>query len=167
MSLDDELIALAREHEKSYELTRTCTIHESPSMLLRQLRAYLARLADHRKLKRTYEQPRSETKTNNITALIAEGIEFASDSVFSFKIFLEQRQHGWLMREFEFHLALVGRRVQHIRIHLKRDGAYDPLRVPRCHVHIDTSDPHIPFPIMNPRLTVHLICEHIEPNIGS
>jgi hypothetical protein len=53
-----------------------------------------------------------------------------------------------------------------IRIHLNREGGHDPLNVPQCHFHIGDSKAHVPFPIMSPRLMVHLICEHIEPDLG-
>lgn len=166
MSLVGELDELAWERERGYETNRKGAIQEDPSKLLRQLRAYLAELADHGKLKRSYDSPRSVARPDDVTELICDSVEFASDSLLSFRILLERSQQGWLLREYEFHLALVGRRVGHVRIHLKRTGAYDPLRVPRCHLHIDNSDPHIPFPITNPRLTAHLMCEHIEPEIG-
>jgi hypothetical protein len=166
LSLEDELNELAWDRERTYEAVRQGTIQQHPSKLLRQLRAYLAELADHGKLKRTYDLPRSVTRPGDVTEVICDGVEFASDSLLSFSVLLESSQQGWLLTEFEFHLALQGRRVGHVRIHLTRTGAHDPLRVPRCHIHIDNSDPHIPFPIMNPRLTVHLMCEHIEPEIG-
>lgn len=166
MSLENELNALALHREQEYELILADTIQEPPNKLLRQLRAYLAELTDHGKLKQTYESPRSEARTEGATELICDHVEFASDSVLSFSILLVPRQLGWLLKQFEFHLAIVARGVRHVRIHLTATGAYNPLKVPRCHIHLDNSDPHIPFPIMNPRLILHLICEHIEPDIG-
>jgi hypothetical protein len=53
-----------------------------------------------------------------------------------------------------------------VRIHLNPATLHDPLRVPRCHLHVGDSQAHIPFPIMNPRLILSLICEHIEPDFG-
>jgi hypothetical protein len=32
---------------------------------------------------------------------------------------------------------------------------------------IGDSQAHVLFPIMSPRLIVHLICEHIEPDLGA
>ena len=166
MSLEDELKELAWHREGQYQAALDSAIQEHPSNLLRQLRAYLAELADHGKLKKTYEGPRSFAKENDVVELICEGVEFSSDSVLDFNLHLSPSQMGWRLRDFDFHLAIAKRRGQHVRIHLTAKGAYDPLRVPRCHIHVDNSEPHIPFPIINPRLTLHLVCEHIEPALG-
>jgi len=58
------------------------------------------------------------------------------------------------------------RQVKMLRIHLNGEPWYDPLTVPRCHLHIGDSRAHIPFPVTNPRLILHLLCEHIEPDLG-
>lgn len=71
------------------------------------------------------------------------------------------------MREFEFHIYLPDtRRVKMVRIHLNATASHDPLKVARCHMHIDDGDAHVPFPVLNPRLILHLICEHLEPDFG-
>ena len=44
---------------------------------------------------------------------------------------------------------------------------HDPFARPRCHMHIGNSQAHVPFPAMDPRLILYLICEHIEPDVGA
>ena len=97
--------------------------------------------------------------------MVCEEVEFQSDSRLSFKIKLEYDQRGWLVRQFKFDLLLTGRSIRRVSIHLNASAAYDdPLKVPRCHFHIGNGKAHIPFPIMSPRLMLHLLCEHIEPD---
>jgi hypothetical protein len=94
-------------------------------------------------------------------------VEFISGSTLTFKIRLEQDLAGWVVKQFQFHVKLAQpRRVKMVRIHLNPVAARDPRVVPRCHLHIDNSSPHVPFPIINPRLILHFVCEHIEPDIG-
>jgi hypothetical protein len=54
-----------------------------------------------------------------------------------------------------------------VRSHLNEISSHDPLAIPRCHMHIADSEAHVPFPVMNPRLILYLICEHIEPDFGT
>ena len=107
MSLEDELKSLAWHREREYEGILADAIQEHPSKLQRQLRAYLAELTDHGKLKRTFESPRSEARSAGTTELICDGVEFASNSVLDFSILLEPSQMGWRLKNFEFHLAIV------------------------------------------------------------
>ena len=97
---------------------------------------------------------------------MCEDVEFRSDSRLSFNIQMEQEQAGWLVRRFRFRLHLAGRSINKIQIHLNQEIGHDPLNVPRCHFHIGDSKAHIPFPMMSPRLMLHLICEHIETDVG-
>ncbi len=167
MSWEDELRSLARERESVYESSSPLFMVDRPGTLRRQLRHYLAEQANSGKLKRTYDHvPRLDTHEAGLQELVCEEVEFPSDSMLSFNIRMEQKQAGWLVRDFEFRLHLTKRAINMLQIHLNEKVSHDPLRVPRCHFHIGDSDAHIPFPIMNPRLIVHLICEHIEPDLG-
>jgi hypothetical protein len=79
---------------------------------------------------------------------------------------LDREQRGWRVMLFEFHLRLPSERnINMVRIELNSQASYDPL-IPRCHLHVGGSQAHIPFPIMNPRLILSLVCEHIEPDFG-
>lgn len=166
MSLEDELMALARDRERDYESSLSQMHLDHPAMLGRQLRHYLAEQSNRRRLKRTYDAPRLDTHAGGLQELVCEEVEFQSDCRLSFKIQLEEEQLGWLVKRFKFHLHLAGRRINMVRIHLNQVEWHDPLIVPRCHFHIADGQAHIPFPIMSPRLMLHLLCEHIEPEIG-
>jgi hypothetical protein len=166
LSLDQELKDLARERENASHASLPQIMVEQPSTLLRQLRHYLAEMTNYGYLKRTYELPRLATVEGGLQELVCEEIEFHSDSRLSFSIQLEQEQSGWLVKRFKFHLLLAQRNVNMVRIHLNQTEGHDPLNVPRCHFHVGDSTAHIPFPIMNPRLMLHLLCEQIEPDFG-
>lgn len=141
---------------------------EPPNLLGRQLRTYLSRQVDHGRMKRTDERiPRLEALEEGVNELACPKAEFSSDARLEFRIQFEATQRGWLMRRFQFHLHLEpGRRINMVRIHLNADASHDPLVVPRCHMHVGNGEPHIPFPIMDPRLILCFICEHLEPDLG-
>ena len=166
MSWEAELQALARDREDAYQSSLSLMILEHPSKLRLQLRHYLAEQTNHGKLKRTYDELRLETHVGGLQELVCEEVEFQSDSKLSFNVEMERRQTGWFVKRFKFHLHLVRRSINMIRIHLNQEIGRDPLIVPRCHFHIGDSRAHIPFPIMSPRLMLHLICEHIEVDLG-
>lgn len=142
---------------------------EPPSRLLRQLRADLSRQVDKGRIGRMIEKiPRLDTVEGGLNELTCPRLTFSSGTKLDFKIQLEEHQAGWLVKRYQFHVHLPDeRRIKMVRIHLNLDPSHDPLKTPRCHFHIDESKAHIPFPIINPRLILHLICEHIEPDFGT
>jgi hypothetical protein len=167
LSLEDELRALARERENAHESIRAQLVVDHPGTLLRQLRYYLAEQANRGRLKQTYDHsPRLDTPEPGLQEVVCEEVEFRSESRLSFKVQMEREGAGWSVRRFKFHLHLAERSINMVRIHLNQDIGHDPLNVPRCHFHIGDSRAHIPFPIMSPRLMLHLICEHIEADVG-
>lgn len=158
---------MARERERASEEILTAMRLDHPGLLRRQLRKDLADQVDHGRLKHSDDNVVTlGPPTNNSQELLCPGVEFTSDSRLDFKLDLEQRQQGWFLRRYRFHLHLPGRRIPMVRIHLNEQVGHDPVRIPRCHFHIGDSQAHIPFPIMSPRLMVNLICEHIEPDLG-
>jgi hypothetical protein len=166
LSWEDELIALAHDRENASEAILAQMMVDHPATLLRQLRHYLAEQANCGKLNQTYDAPRLESHEGGLQELVCEDVEFRSDSSLNFNVLLEREQAGWLVKRFEFHLHFARRSINMVRIHLNQDRGRDPLTVPRCHFHIGDSNAHIPFPIMSPRLMLHLICEHIEADVG-
>jgi hypothetical protein len=126
----------------------------------------LAEQANRGRLKKTYDTPKLETRPEKVQELVCEGIEFRSDSRLSFKVEMGREHTGWLIKRFKFDLHVAGRSINMVRVHLRPSTGHDPLKVPRCHFHIGDSEAHIPFPMMSPRLILHLLCEHIEPDLG-
>jgi hypothetical protein len=141
---------------------------ESPALLGRQLREDLSRQIDSGRVKRTEDQvPQLAAIAGGLNELTCTGAEFDDGGRLLFDIQLERSQRGWLVKRFRFHLHLPpSRSIKMLRIHLNSEAWHDPVRIPRCHLHVGDSDAHIPFPIMNPRLILSLICEHIEPDFG-
>jgi len=167
LSLEDELLSMAREREKASEADLARLWLDHPGKLRLQLRNDLATQVDRGRLKHSDDRVvHLSSPANGLQEIECPAAEFRSDSRLNFKIELEGLQEGWLIRRFWFHLHLAGRTIKMVRIHLNEKVGHDPLRVPRCHFHLDDSKAHIPFPIMPPRLMVHLICEHMEPDLG-
>ena len=168
MSVEDELLQLARERENETHAALQ-EMFVKPDHLRRQLRDYLVRQADdYDRMRRPDDRvPQLTTVHGGLNELACPGAEFADGGRLLFDIQLEESQRGWLVKRFRFHLHLPpSRNIKMIRIHLNPETWHDPLRVPRCHLHVGDSGAHIPFPIMNPRLILSLICEHIEPDFG-
>lgn len=162
-------MALARERDDATEHALTGLLIEGPSRLLRDLRTYLSRQADQGRIRKTNEKiPRLETGAAGLNQLTCDELRFCSGARLDFKIHLETYQAGWAIKRFQFHIQLPhARSIRMVRVHLNIQGWHDPLSVPRCHLHIDNSQAHVPFPIMNPLLVLHLMCEHIEADFGT
>ena len=170
MSPDDELKLLALQREQAFELALEELDLEPPDRLLRQLRAYLADQEDYARIKQFGEKSvYLRQESDGIQELACDTVRFASGSTLGFKVKMEKQQTGWRITQFMFHLRLpTARMIGMVRIHLNTHRQRDPLIVPRCHIHIgDGKRAHVPFPIMSPRLTLHLLCNEIEPDIGT
>lgn len=169
MSTEDELLRLAREREAKIDGSLGEMLLEPPDRLRRQLRAYLSRQVDRGRMKRTDEKiPQLAAVQGGLHELACPEAEFSSGARLTFDIQLEEKQRGWLLKRFRFHVRLPQpRSIDMVRIHLNPETWHDPLAVPRCHMHIGGSQAHVPFPVMDPRLILHLVCEHIEPYVGA
>jgi hypothetical protein len=165
---EDELLQMARDRERASEAALSNTWLAIPGTLRRQLRNELAVQVDLHHIRPFNEKTVVQLRApaGNLQELFCDGVDFLSNSRLAFDLQMEQQQAGWLVKRFRFSLTLVKRPIKTVRIHLNAGVGHDPVKVSRCHLHIDNSNPHIPFPIMNPRLLVHFICEHIEPHLG-
>jgi hypothetical protein len=169
LSIEDELQRLALKREDSFESALDELDLGPPDLLLRQMRAYLADQEDHRRIKHLAEKPvQLSQRKDGIQELECHAVQFASGSRLDFNIRLKKQQTGWRIIQFKFHLHLPpARKVQMVRVHLNVKGTWDALTVPRCHLHIGGGKrSHVPFPIMSPRLTLHVVCDAIEPDVG-
>jgi hypothetical protein len=169
MSVEEELLQIARERDAATEIALAELMLEPPDLLRRQFRVYLSRQVDYGRIRRTNERiPQLITVQGGLNELSCPELEFSSGVRLGFNIRLEEQQRGWLVKQFKFSVLLPERRgIRTVQIHLNAAGSHDSLNVPRCHMHIGNSRAHVPFPVMNPRLILHLICEHIEPDVGS
>ena len=171
MNIESELDRLAREREKACGAVLSAMALDAAGQL-RQLRAYLARQQDHKRIKGAIDKIiQLRQLPDGFDELDCARAEFVSESRLEFTIRMERRQPGWRLSQFRFHLYLPGRReVTMVRIHLNAQHGRDYLGVPRCHMHIgrgrEHGKAHIPFPVLSPLLVLHLICEVIEPDFG-
>lgn len=168
MSAEEDLLHLARDRDSQMEAALGAMLIESPALLGRQLRQDLSRQIDSGRIKRTEDRvPQLATLEGGLNELKCPGADFVDGGRLLFDIQLERSQRGWLVKRFRFHLHLPpSRTIGMVRIHLNPGPLHDPIRIPRCHLHVGDSQAHIPFPIMHPRLVLSLICEHIEPDLG-
>ena len=171
MSAEDDLTRLARERESASEVALTALIVDRPDILRRHFRAYLSRQVDLRRIRRPAEAIPGlgsvDGGLKELACLEGVAVEFLSGSLLDFSIQLEEHQRGWWLKRFKFHLRMPGSRaIGMVCIHLNHKSWHDPLAIPRCHLHVDDSRAHVPFPMMNPRLILHLLCEPIEPDFG-
>ena len=160
---------LALEREDAFESALDELDLDPPDLLLRRMRAYLAEQVDHGCIKHSAEKSvQLKPPTDGIEELECHAIQFASGSSLDFNIRMKKRQTGWRITQFKFHLHLPpARKVSIVRVHLNVTRPRDALVVPRCHLHIGGGKrAHVPFPIMNPRLTLQVVCDVIEPDVG-
>ena len=169
MNPEGDLLRLARERETASEAALGEMLVERPDILGRQFRDYLSRKLDQNRMRLADEGiPSLTTVSNGVSELACAQARFSSGATLMFNIQLQREQRGWRVLRFKFHLHLApSRGVKMVRIHLNQASWHDPLAVPRCHLHVDSSLAHVPFPIMNPRLILHVLCEHIEPDFGT
>ncbi len=168
LSAEQDLLRLARDRDRQMEAVLGAMLIESPARLGRELRQDLLRQFDHKRINDTHGRvPQLATVAGGMNELTCSGAEFADGGRLLFNIQLGESQRGWLVKRFRFHLHLPpSRSVKTVRIHLNPETWHDPMRIPRCHLHVGDSGAHIPFPIMNPRLILSLVCEYIEPDFG-
>jgi len=169
LSIEDELQRLAIEREDAFESALDELDLDPPDLLLRQMRAYLGDQEDHGRIKHFAERSvQLSQQTGGIQELECRAVHFASGSSLDFNIRMKKQQTGWRITQFKFHLHLPPtRKVSMMRIHLNVNRTRDALVVPRCHLHIGGGKrAHVPFPIMTPRLTLQLVCDVVEPDVG-
>jgi hypothetical protein len=165
---EDELLRLARGREAASERALAEMFLETPDILGRHFRYYLKRRVHLHRMTPIGENVLTLTAlTGGVNELACPEAMFSSGARLTFNIQLQPGQRGWCVLRFKFHLHLASSRgIKMVRIDLNPQTWHDPLTVPRCHMHIGDSRAHVPFPIMNPRLILHLLCEHIEPDFG-
>jgi hypothetical protein len=169
LNIEDELLQLARERENQTQAGLQEMPPFAPDYLQRQLRLYLVSQAEnYDRMKHPDDRvPQLTRPQDDLYKLACSKAEFSDGGLLSFNIQLEESRRGWLLKGFNFELQLPSsRNINMVRIELNSGASRDPLRVPRCHFHLDDCQAHIPFPIMSPRLILSLICEHIEPDFG-
>ncbi|MDR3718858.1 MAG: hypothetical protein P4K98_08650 [Bryobacteraceae bacterium] len=169
MSIDGDLLRLARERDTAATIAVEAMLLERPDIVRKRLRDYIFRQVDQRRIKRVNESiPELLTLEGGINQLTCPAVEFSSGAQLRFDIQLESGQGGWHVLRFRFQVRLQSRRsTRMVQIHLNPQSSHDPLTIPRCHLHIDQGQAHVPFPVMDPRLMLHVICEHIAPDLGT
>jgi hypothetical protein len=93
-------------------------------------------------------------------------IQFTSGAQLKFGIALRFDGTKTTLLEYNFHLRLPDSSgLRFVRIDLNAPtGDYDPLHVPRSHMHPGFENIHLPFPVMQPLEILDRIVHVIEPH---
>jgi hypothetical protein len=163
---DEELAQLARLRDEATQAALDA-LSVDADRLFRQIRHYLKRQTDYGRFGHLKENAVERETVKGGWELKCKHLAFSSGSEMKFCIRLEAGQQHDAVRQFYFDVKLAQPRpIGRVRIHLNPQMGRDPLSVPRCHLHIEHSRPHVPFPVLDPRLILQLMCEHIEPDMG-
>jgi hypothetical protein len=147
-----------------------------PQEYFREVRIYLQRMTDagrtrngvHVLSRRSLES--GDTQINAGPTIFREPcedcIQFHSGAQLSFGVTLRFDGAQTTLLSYRFYLALLpasGLRFVRIDLNSPKD-VYDPLHVPRCHIHPGFEGIHIPFPAMGPLEVLDRIVHVIEPH---
>lgn len=95
-------------------------------------------------------------------------IKFKSGAQLSFGVTLGLDGARTTLLAYRFYLSLLpASGLKFVRIDLNaRKADYDPLQMPRCHIHPGFENVHIPFPVMSPIEVLDRIVHVIEPHFS-
>ena len=165
----------AKGLETRTEAYLTQTLLPPPREYFAKIRIYLQRMTD---TKRTtngvhlLSQLNLENGDSQINAgptifkEPCESIRFRSGAQLSFGITLRSDGRNARLLSYRFYLSLLpasGLRFVRIDLNAPKDD-YDPLHVPRCHLHPGFEGIHIPFPVMEPIAVLDRIVHVVEPH---
>ena len=147
-----------------------------PDEYFRKIRIYLQRLTDtgrtangvHVLSRRSLHS--GDSQINAGPTILKEPCEscihFRSGAQLSFGVTLRSDGKQTTLLSYRFYLSLLpasGLRFVRIDLNAPKD-AYDPLHMPRCHIHPGFEGIHIPFPVMGPIEVLDRIVHVIEPH---
>jgi len=150
----------------------------APHECLREIRLYLQRMTDTGRTKNGVHQLSSRTLENGDSQINAgptifrepcsNCIQFLSGSQLSFGITLRFDCAKTTLLAYRFYLCLLPRSgLRFVRIDLNAPNPnYDPLHVPRSHMHPGFEGVHIPFPVMRPMEILDRMVHVIEPHFA-
>lgn len=168
-------IAAAQMLEERTELHLANIALPPPQLYFRQIRSYLQRITDTDQTTNGAHLLSQRTLDNGDTQIDAgptifrepceDCIQFRSGAKLSFGITLRVNGARTTLLSYRFHLALLPTSgLQFIRIDLNAPkDAYDPLHMPRCHMHPGFENILLPFPVMSPLAVLDRIMHVIEP----
>jgi hypothetical protein len=145
-----------------------------PHECFREIRLYLQRMTDIGRTKNGVHVL-SQVSENNDTQInagptifrepCASCIHFSSGAQLSFGITFRLDGATTTLLSYRVHLHLLpGTGIRFVRIDLNPpNDDYDPLHVPRSHIHPGFEGIHIPFPVMTPLAVLDRIVHVIEP----
>ena len=146
-----------------------------PEQCFREMRFYLQRMTDKGRtisgtqpLKK-YKLSTGETQINAGPTVFRDPCEscvrFRSGAQLSFGVILRLRDGRTKLLAYRFHLELLstsGLPFVRIELNPSKDD-YDPLHMPRSHLHPGYKNVHVPYPVMRPLEVLDRIFYVIEP----
>jgi len=148
----------------------------TPDVFVKEIRFYLQRMTDIGRTTNGVHVLSHTVVANGDTQInagptifrepCAACIHFHSGAELSFGITLRCDGVRTTLLSYRFHLHLISTSgLQFVRIDLNMPKVdYDPLHVPRSHIHPGFEGIHIPFPVMTPLAILDRIVHVIEPH---
>ena len=172
--------AAARASEQRWtSLIETVSL-PSPNVLVRQVRTYLQRMTDTGRVIRgprsishlvsVFQEDEGYVQINVGPTIFKEPCEdcirFRSGAQLSFGLTVRQDNLGVRLISYRFYLDLLNTSgLRFVRIDLNPPKSeYDPLHIPRSHIHTGFEGIHLPFPVMHPLEVLDRIFHVIEPH---
>ena len=149
----------------------------SPHEYFRQIKWYLQRMTDKGRVARcasllkqkTTEQGEAQIDAGPTIYRSSEAcIRFSSGAELSFGITLRNELERSKLVAYRFHLELPpDSGLKFVRIDLNGpQNLYDPLQIPRSHIHPGFPHIHVPFPVMSPLEVLDRLFHVIEPHFA-
>jgi hypothetical protein len=149
-----------------------------PHQYFRDVRIYLQRMTDVGRIRNGVHVLKQKSPEIGVTQIDAgpttfrepcgDCIRFDSGAQLSFGIMLRFDGARTTLISYRFYLNLLpasGLRFVRIDLNAPKDkDKYDPLHMPRCHMHPGFEGIHIPFPVMAPIEVLDRIVHVIEPH---
>ena len=171
MSRSRDALAAARELDARVERDIAEMNLPAPKACFQEIRAYLQRMTDQRRI--THPRIKDRAEGSNSVILVGpsnqkgpdgSALEFSSGAQLSFGIKLRHEQGLTRLLAYRFHLLLPAGGVKFMRIDLNQvTKGNDALQVPRSHIHVGFEHVHIPFPVLRPLEILDRIFHIFEP----
>lgn len=129
-----------------------------PKKLFLSLRNYLQQRADEGRAQNVFHKIRLLRENGVATVNLGPSIDkghteqhfiFASGARLSFWLSLRGEKRNWRLLAYRFHLHLPRAPFEFLRFDLNEKGHPEPLREPRCHVHLGPNV-RLPFLVLPP-----------------
>jgi hypothetical protein len=148
-------------------------IHPAPGALFRGLRTYLQQRADRGRSQNVHGKIQLLEKSDVAAITLGPSIDkgetdkhflFASGARLSFGLNLKAEEAGSRLIAYRYHLHLrPNTHFEFLRFDLNQEQHMDPLREPRCHIHLGTANVRVASVVLDPFELLDRLFLVVEP----